>query len=1424
MQQEDVVAASPTAIYVFAGNDRTVCLGQSLLIQSLQATINGDVNDGDWISYGDGRFQPGNLQTVRYSVAQAQQIEYVPGQNDLALGFYRLLLLSDVPVGKPLERESDEVKITFQTAPPLFCSSNFTIALNESCLQKVDATMLQSNPVPPFTNYIVELYTKDGKLIPDNTLTKDHVGKEISYKLGHQCTSNVCYGSFFVDDYFPPVFDCKNDTVQCNSLITPEAIGFPFPAGAWIDTIIGNKFIVKDWDKCSDVTLEYTDTESKGDCTGSADRTITRKWKAKDVKGNTSNCTEIIVVKRMPLDAVTFPANYDGKQNPFFECGDVFPVLDNGYPSPDTTGIPGVGYCGHLQFQYSDIVFEECGHTYKIARNWFVIDWCTSENRTSTQLIYMKDSKAPHIISVDTMIVATSPYTCATDLEAIPALREAVDCSAFSLDYKLKNALNQNFDDKIQWVNNKAYFKNLPVGNYILTYEATDVCGNRGETTSMVIVKDETPPYPVCSAHTKVSLDNIGNGRTFAFSFDNGSSDNCAIDYFKVRRMDNACGKSLAWNDYVDFCCADIGTTQMVVFHVTDIYGNNNTCMVEVNVEDKIKPTIICPPNITLACTDDYDIEDLDKFGKVVTTEANRRDIHINNYYHQGFVGRDGLASDNCTVSVQYRYTTDISCHTGHIYRTFIAEDASGNVDSCIQVITILNPNPFTVSDITWPKAYDGSGCKNIDASPSITGEPVFKNTACGHVTSNYTDQNFYLADSACVKILRTWSVVDWCQFDQDHPKEGIHQYIQTIKLSNFEAPQMLSSCQDTSFCSYAADCGLTAIELKADAADECTSKQELVWTYEVDIDSDGSIDYTGNVAHFSAEVPMGRHKIKWTVSDQCGNITQCTRVFFVKDCKKPTPYCITSLTKSLDAVTGTVEISAKDFDNGSSDNCTALEDLIFTFDRAVPVKSEILNPHYFKGDGYSATRTEYLLGDAQWWDPETRSSSILLDCDDIPDGIAATIALKMSVTDLNGYSDYCEIELILQDNSDVCPDVVSSHFVGGAVKLGNDRFVQGVEVHYRTSESDGYQVVNSEGKYLFTNLERGKAHTFEPYYNEDVLEGISTMDLVLIQRHILGLEYFTSPYQHIAADVDDSKYITASDITRIRRLILGKATTFPNNRASWVFVAKDGIKDPALPLQFESQFETKSLMSDLNDVDFVAVKLGDVNYSAPVDDFRHDKTETRLAPYVVQYYKEITNHQVKWVFVASERVDVDALQFGVQFQNSSDIERIVWNEALGFEKDANIDEHLIRLVMYHAVPIEVRAGNVLFELYTSDDADNHELTLSKNFQTELYENGSRRPVTISALSKLPQSQEVKLLNNPVSSQLVLVISSIAEDLLNYEIIGSDGRAYQTGIMNISALQGEYPIDLSPNLIPGIYFIRVYGKSVDSTLKFIQIH
>lgn len=130
----------------------------------------------------------------------------------------------------------------------------------------------------------------------------------------------------------------------------------------------------------------------------------------------------------------------------------------------------------------------------------------------------------------------------------------------------------------------------------------------------------------------------------------------------------------------------------------------------------------------------------------------------------------------------------------------------------------------------------------------------------------------------------------------------------------------------------------------------------------------------------------------------------------------------------------------------------------------------------------------------------------------------------------------------------------------------------------------------------------------FTPTKDDNHLNGVSTYDLVLISRHILGLEPFSfpltfeSPYRMIAADANVSGSITTFDIVEFRKLILGIYTELPNNVPSWRLVdAAYAFPNPANPFEFTFP-ETVIVDNDppaSNVGDFIALKVGDVNGSA---------------------------------------------------------------------------------------------------------------------------------------------------------------------------------------------------------------------------------
>lgn len=138
-------------------------------------------------------------------------------------------------------------------------------------------------------------------------------------------------------------------------------------------------------------------------------------------------------------------------------------------------------------------------------------------------------------------------------------------------------------------------------------------------------------------------------------------------------------------------------------------------------------------------------------------------------------------------------------------------------------------------------------------------------------------------------------------------------------------------------------------------------------------------------------------------------------------------------------------------------------------------------------------------------------------------------------------------------------------------------------------------------GVYTFDQLYSGENYTLSPKRDGDDLNGVSTFDLVLISQHILGVQYLNSPYKVIAADANNSESVTTLDMIAIRKLILSIDTEFVVD--SWRFVPEDFVF--AHPLNpWEDNFpESLSInmlpASGINNANFVAIKVGDVNLDA---------------------------------------------------------------------------------------------------------------------------------------------------------------------------------------------------------------------------------
>ncbi|MBL7776013.1 MAG: hypothetical protein JNK89_08425, partial [Saprospiraceae bacterium] len=322
-------------------------------------------------------------------------------------------------------------------------------------------------------------------------------------------------------------------------------------------------------------------------------------------------------------------------------------------------------------------------------------------------------------------------------------------------------------------------------------------------------------------------------------------------------------------------------------------------------------------------------------------------------------------------------------------------------------------------------------------------------------------------------------------------------------------------------------------------------------------------------------QLPYGIHRIQWVINDGCGNITRCDYPIQVRDCRAPELICLNGLSVDM-PVDQSITLYASDFLQYTSDNCTPNSQLLIGMRKSG------------QGSGFP-----YLPDNSP-------QQSVTFTCAEL-----GAQLVELWVMDHSGNYNTCETYVIVQDNFSVCAPGKGT--VAGHIKTKEGLALEDCPVQLSANLSalppiDLYHHSNGEGYYIFPGaVPLGANLTLSPQKDNDPLNGVSTYDLALINKHILGNTAFTNPYQMIAADINGSRSITTYDIVELRKLILGIYTEFPSN-TSWRFIDKTyQFPNPSNPFQeiFPETKQIANLQSNQVGEDFVAVKVGDVNGNA---------------------------------------------------------------------------------------------------------------------------------------------------------------------------------------------------------------------------------
>ena len=877
--------------------------------------------------------------------------------------------------------------------------------------------------------------------------------------------------------------------------------------------------------------------------------------------------------------------------------GDAFVLSQTGAGTPSIS--QGL-YCPY-SFTVSDDTLQTCGSGFKIVRTFVVIDWCAGALVTTdalgnppTQIIKVVDDVAPTVtplsVTVNANVNGNHPQLCAY-VGPIPAPTGLTDnCGGdamvriFSTVGELDYGLNEDGS-----MGGSIPAPGLPIGTYPLIFSTFDGCGNSQEFLGSITVEDNIIPSVICDEITQVTLTNEGTAVVPAAVFDDGSYDNCCLDEIAVRRLNSNMVPITVYGPDVTFDCSDVTEVQFVELRVTDCFGNFSSCMVQTFVEDKSLINLTCPPNATINC---FDFAGIEQQLTAAQTDAERNQILVSAGFGDVF-SAGALCDENVDVTISF--STDM-CGEGSITRTFTATGANGATSSASCTIDVIGQDGFEVifpADVSFDCTDPNI---NIDLDDlSNFGMPQLIEQGCGQLLASESVEVFTGTPDACYKIVRTFTAVDMCGADIPYTDtnglnggqvylqgqglpgnrfdfsrigtDNVIRYAQVILVDDNEAP-VIVSIPDLDGCITESECARDLPIARPEVTD-CTDSLDfnyVVFTLPgLNIVDAGSLSAAGEVIESLAP---GSYRIVHTVDDMCGNSTVANQDVTISDCKKPSPICMNGLVYEL-MQTGMLEINARMLDQGSFDNCTDATDLRFSFS------------------------------------PNPADSTMIIDCADV-----GQMVLNMYVTDGAGNTDFCTVFVIVQDNMSACD---MDPMVAGRLETESGVGVSDVDI-----DLSGMNMPNAtstgDGTYQFNGLLFGGDYTITPAKTDDVRNGVTTLDLFAMNRHILGIQPLDSPYKVIAADVNNSGEVTALDVAMSRMLILHLIDEFPNN-TSWRFVDMYyDFQNPSAPLaeQFPEIYNINDLNGDMMTADFIAIKVGDVNGSVNLDGLHGSTTEDR--------------------------------------------------------------------------------------------------------------------------------------------------------------------------------------------------------------------
>lgn len=854
-----------------------------------------------------------------------------------------------------------------------------------------------------------------------------------------------------------------------------------------------------------------------------------------------------------------------------------------------------------------------------VTRTWTATDACGGLTTTAAQTITIVDDTAP-------VISGGSDLTVECDGAGNnSALENWIVQNAGATATDLCNGQNWSNDyNAANWVNTPDCADGV-VAYIDVTFTATDNCANASSVTYRFNVVDTTAPgfTFVPAGNTVECVENAVFGTATAndicgsaniTSSDATSGTGCSGSVTRTWTATDACGNAttasatITYSDTESPVAANIPADETITCEETPVFGADPTWTDNCDDDLTITSSDATTPGacdgtfvITRTWTAEDDCGNTATAAQSISIEDNTPPV-FTFVSGNGAVDcidfvmfQDATAVDNCgtTTITSSDNTTGDDC-IGSVTRTWVASDACGNTVSAAATIT-YNDDVSPIFTFVPVNAF--VAC----ADDAVFAEAVAADL-CGVVTLTSTDVT--TGDNCVGSVTRTWTATDECG--------NATTAATTIEYADFQPPVVSEVPPSVTItCNEVVDFG---------PAPTFTDNCSTVTVTFVDTETPGDCSTGGFV--FTMERV-------WTGVDACGFSATANQTITVIDNEGPVftyvpPVvdldCDDDLTpeapQASDACgTVTVEMTNEQVDGELCDNGYA---------------------HHYTWTATDVCGNTATVITTVWVDPDNDAPVFTFvpagdfgDCDNFPPAFGEPVVedlcgsvtvtfIDEAIGNPNGCDDGENFDYRrVWTATDACGNtatakqtfwiLVEAPPTGSAELMGvirteiNDA-IESVEVTLNGSAvgiTDVYATAD-DGMYAFSGLPIDNNYSLTPSLNETPLNGVSSFDLILIAKHLVGIQSLDSPYKMIAADVNKSGSVTTMDLVELRKLILYVDTEFQNNN-SWRFVEANYVF-PDLANPFASAFpelvSINGLMGD-EQHDFVGVKVGDVNNSA---------------------------------------------------------------------------------------------------------------------------------------------------------------------------------------------------------------------------------